>query len=206
VPARESVPAPTRRPLPPWTLEDADLTQRQPRSFFADPLLIPAWNQDLTRAGSDFQLIPEQATVTLLPPAGGAPRTLVRVRPANLNLGGAGDLMRITENCDGNVNNVTGGIGDLEPVFGRPIFRGTTPLQRGLFDHFAAIALCAALPGAYPLNTDLPTGTAAAMANAQNAVAAVYGQELRAIAGGVPNPALSYADSPEAWSWRCCRA
>jgi hypothetical protein len=56
-------------------IEDADLTLRQPRSFFADADLIPTWNAALTKAGSIFQLIPEPATtVTLLPPAGGPPR------------------------------------------------------------------------------------------------------------------------------------
>jgi hypothetical protein len=172
-------------------VEDADLTRRQPRSFFADQGLIPDWNQALTRAGSLLQLIPELPTVTLLPPAGGAPRTLVRVRPANLSLGNAGDQMTITENCDGNVGDVTGAVGEFEPVFGRQIFRGTTPFQQGLFDHFAAIALTAGLPHAHPLNTDLPAATPAAVAVAQNGVAAVYGQALRAIAGGAANPALT---------------
>ncbi|CAO5252200.1 hypothetical protein [Frankia sp. AgKG'84/4] len=110
-------------------IEQADLTQRQPRHFFAAQNAIPDWNRALAKAGSDFQLIAETgSTVTFTLPAGGPARTLVKVFPANLNLGSAGDLMWLTENCDGLISNVTGSGGvpgaELRSVLNQPVYSG----------------------------------------------------------------------------------
>ena len=165
-------------------IEAADLTRRQPRHFFASPALLYGWNRTLTRLGSRFQLFPEpNATVTFTLPAGGAPRTLVRVWPANLSIRGAGDQMTMTENCDGTVVDVTGSVGQPVPVFGQPVFLGTTPPQALYLDYFAANSLT----GGHPAATDLP-GAGPALDNALTAIAQNYGTSVRALALGAPIP------------------
>jgi len=165
-------------------IEDADLTRRQPRHFFANPALLYGWNRTLTRLGSRFQLFPEpNATVTFTLPAGGAPRTLVRVWPANLSIRSAGDQMTMTENCDGGVVEVTGSFGSPEPVFGQPVFLGTTPAQALYFDYFAANFLT----GGHPAATDMP-GAGVALDAALAAIAQNFGTSVRALALGAPIP------------------
>jgi hypothetical protein len=165
-------------------VEAADLTRRQPRHFFANPALLDGWNRTLTRLGSHFQLFPEpNATVTFTLPAGGAAQTLVRIRPANLSTRTAGDQMEMTENCDVAVTTVTGSFGELVPVFGQPVFLGTTPAQALYFDYFAANSLT----GGHLPATDLPAA-APGLPNAQDAIAQNYGTSVRALALGAPVP------------------
>jgi len=128
----------------------------------------------MAQHASGFQLIPQpHATVTFTLPGAGAPRTLVRVTVANLDNGTAGDQMRMTENCDVAVMNVTGAVGSMVPVFGQPVFLGTTPAQALFAEYFAAIRLT----GGHPTGTDIPTA-APAMQVAQDQIAQNYGTSI----------------------------
>ncbi|CAI7974199.1 conserved hypothetical protein [Frankia sp. Hr75.2] len=175
-------------------IEQADLTRRQPRHFFASQNAVADWNRALAQAGSDFQLIPEPgATVTFVPPAGGAPRTLIKIFPVNLNLGLAGDRMRTTENCDVMVMNVTGGGGvfgaAMQPVFTAPVY--VAPGQDTLSEYFAAIALT----GGHAANTPITVAPVATLQASQNAIAKRYGQAVFALKSGNPvvaNPTLDH--------------
>lgn len=172
-------------------VEDADLTQRQPRYFFAAAALLPGWNATLARLGSYFQLIPEpEETVTVTLP-GGTQRTLVRVMVANLCARTAGDQLMVTQNCDGTVKDVTGPFGEMAPVLGQQVFLGTNPTQQAaFFPYFTA----ARLTGGFPLNIDLPLAPGLAQDGAMNAIANSYGTSLWQLASGNPvvaNPNLA---------------
>jgi hypothetical protein len=165
-------------------IEDADLTRRQPKHFFAAAGSIDGWNRQLARLGTMFQLVPDPAaTVTFTLPGAAAARTLVRVHPANLRQGNAGNAMTITENCDTNICEVTASHGEPIPRFGRPVFTGTTLAQNGFFEYHVANELAHGHPGA-----DLPTAPVAAFHAAQDTIAQDYGQSIRALALGNPVP------------------
>ncbi len=171
-------------------VEAADLTQRQPRYFFANPASIAEWNKALTRLGSFFQLIPEPAaTVTFS--LGGAPRTLVRIQVANLEIGGSGDQLTVTENCDATIQDVTAPAGLLLPVLGQQIFLGTNITQQStFFEYFIAISLT----GGYAANTDLPAAGGPGLDAIRNAIGNQYGSAIRQLANGNPvvaNPNLA---------------
>lgn len=169
-------------------VENAVLTTRQPRDFFANPALIAGWNRTLAQLGTHFQLFAEPAaTVTLTMPGGGQV-TLVKVHVANLDLGNAAGQMAVTENCDATVTEVTGAFGDLVPVFGRAIFQGSNSAQTSaFFEYFAAINLT----GGWPPGNDLP-GPGPALTGAKNVIANRYGDALWGLSQGtvpVPNNA-----------------
>jgi hypothetical protein len=194
-PAPPARPRPNTQPAVPGQLrvsqlgglaiEHADLSRRQPRAFFGDPAQLDGWNQALARAGSLFQLVADPlATVTFVPPVGGPARTLVQLRPANLGTGTYAEELTITENCDGNINEVIGSVREPTPAFDRPIYRGSRTMDESLFDHYAANDLVPT----YAPGTDLP---AAAMVPTMRAIAAAYGTALHA----GPAPALAMAIS-----------
>jgi hypothetical protein len=165
-------------------VEDAILTTRQPQDFFADPAMIAGWNQTLTRLGTHFQIFPEPAATVTLTMPGGTQVTLVKVHVANLDVGNAAGELTITENCDVCVTEVTGGFGDLYPVFGRAIYQGSNSAQTtAFFEYFAAISLT----GGYPANNDLP-GVGAALDGARNTIANQYGDAIWALSQGAPIP------------------
>ena len=173
-------------------VEDADLTGRQPRYFFATATLLPGWNKILARLGSYFQLIPETlATVTVTMPTG-VQRTLVRVLVANLSAGTAGDRLSVTENCDGTVKDVTAPFAELEPVLAQPTFLGTNSIQKAaFFSYFAAVHLT----GGHPANTDLPGAPGPVLDAAKAGIGTRYGDSLWQLVNGhivVANPALGH--------------
>jgi hypothetical protein len=165
-------------------VEDAVLTTRQPRHFFADPAMIAGWNRTLASLGTHFQLFPEPAATVTLTLPGGTQVTLVKVQVANLDLGNAAGELSVTENCDVMVTDVTGAFGDLMPVFGRAIYRGSNSAQTAaFFEFFAAISLT----GGYPLNIDLP-GPGPALTAARNLIANRYGDAIWALSQGLAVP------------------
>jgi hypothetical protein len=165
-------------------VEDAVLTARQPRDFFADPGMIAGWNQTLASLGTHFQIFPEPAATVTLTLPGGTQVTLVKVHVANLDAGNAAGALTVTENCDGTVTEVTGTFGDMMPVFGRAIYQGSNSAQTAaFFEYFAAISLT----GGFPLNIDLP-GAGPALAAARNVIANQYGDAIWALSQGLPVP------------------
>jgi len=92
-----------------FAVEDADLTRRQPKHFFATSAALAQWNKILARQGSSYQFfLDPPGTVTFTLPGAPAATTLTRVRAANLNahIRAAGNSMETTENCDGMVREV----------------------------------------------------------------------------------------------------
>jgi hypothetical protein len=164
-----------------FAVEDADLSRRQPKHFFADLAALDGWNKALARQGSLFQLFADPpGTVTFTLPGAAAPTTLTRVRIANLGVRRAGNDMTTTENCDGTVTEVIGSAGTPVPVLGAPVHLGSTPTHRLLFEYHVANHLVKAVPvGDLPI---LPPATATA---AQDAVAQRFGEATRAAALGL---------------------
>jgi hypothetical protein len=168
-----------------FAIEDADLTRRQPKHFFAAPAALAQWNRTLARQGSVVQFFPDPpGTVTFTLPGAGAPTTLTRVRPANLSapVRAIGNDMTTTENCDGTVREVIGSVQQPTPRLPAPVFLGTNLIQHQYFDYHIANHLSHGAPIA-----DLPLPPLAGLAAQQDAIAQNWGQDLAAVAaGGVP--------------------
>ena len=167
-----------------FAVEDADLTRRQPKHFFAAPAALAEWNKILARQGSSYQFFPDPpGTVTFTLPGAAAATTLTRVRAANLAMGLAGNAMTTTENCDGTVKEVIGSQLDPCPRLGQQVFLGSTPAQNLFFDYHIANHLVHGLPLA-----DLPTAPPATHDAALDTIAQRFGEDTRALALGNPPP------------------
>ena len=102
-------------------IEDADLSQRQAKYFFAHPSKIVAWNKTLMAAGSFYQLLQVPGeTVTFN--WNGAQRVLVRVDAKNLHNATEAAQLLTAQNCDAMVKEVIG-----VPVRPRPSWVGPRP-------------------------------------------------------------------------------
>ncbi|MFJ7242701.1 hypothetical protein ACIQWB_37035 [Streptomyces olivaceus] len=165
-----------------FAVEDADLTRRQPKHFFADLTALDEWNKSLARQGSYFQLFPDPpATVTFLLPGDAAPRTLTRVRVANLQTGRAGNAMTMAENCDVAVQEVIGSQLTPLPVLTTAIPIGSTPAHRTIFEYHVANHLVGAEP-----RGDLTIAPAAAVTAAQEHIAQFFGEDTGNADAGRP--------------------
>ncbi|MFF3749514.1 hypothetical protein ACFYYH_03480 [Streptomyces sp. NPDC002018] len=168
-----------------FAVEDASLTRRQPRHFFADPAALAQWNRTLARQGSVFQFFPDPpGTVTFTLPGAAVATTLPRVRAANLAgvARGVGDAMTTAENCDSTVREVIGSLRPPVPRLAAPPFLGTVPLQRSFFDYHLANHLSHGRPVG-----DLPLDPPATHAAALDAVAHNWGRDIGAVrVAGVP--------------------
>jgi hypothetical protein len=90
-------------------IEDAQLTNRQPKFFYADAALVAGWNERLLAQGSFFELVPVPGdTLTFQAPAGGAARTLVKVEARNRVQGNQGINMTTAQRCDETVQEALG--------------------------------------------------------------------------------------------------
>ncbi|MFC4036445.1 hypothetical protein ACFO3J_34155 [Streptomyces polygonati] len=168
-----------------FAVEDADLTRRQPKHFFADPVELAKWNKILARQGSAFQFfLDPPGTVTFTLPGAPAATTLTRVRAANLRttVRAAGNDMTTTENCDQTVGEVIGSVLSPKPKLGSKVFIGSTTIQQLFFDYHIANHLVHGLPLG-----DLPAAPAALTA-AQDVIAQRFGEDTRAVALALPPP------------------
>ncbi|GLU48256.1 hypothetical protein [Nocardiopsis ansamitocini] len=168
-----------------FAVEDADLSRRQPKHFFATPVALAKWNKELARQGSLFQFfLDPPGTITFTLPGAAASTTLPRVRAANLSANVSGNDMTTTENCDVTVQEVTGSLRMPLPVLGNKVHIGSTPTQQLFFEYHVANHLAHAVPA-----EDLPLPPAATAILAQDTIAQCFGTATRAAAAGtVPIP------------------
>ncbi|AUG81124.1 hypothetical protein CFP65_6468 [Kitasatospora sp. MMS16-BH015] len=122
-------------------VEDADLTNRQPKVLYATMAMINASNARLTLIGSPIRLLPDapgpnQQTVT----AGG--NQLFRVTPQNLGNATSGLTMDAAQSCDALISQVL--VSVLPPP--QPRFDGNPAVPPHLMVEYHAAR--AALPGA----------------------------------------------------------
>jgi hypothetical protein len=104
-------------------IQDADLSTRQPKVFYATVPIINESNARLTLLGSYFQLVPDpgglnQQQITV------NGQVLVRVTPRNVNDGTAALAMAATESCNQLIDHVIGCIGlpsGPQPQFEHPL-------------------------------------------------------------------------------------
>ncbi|MFE9427558.1 hypothetical protein ACFYNO_31825 [Kitasatospora sp. NPDC006697] len=168
-----------------FAIEAADLTQRQPTHFYADPKALTRWNQALAAQGSLFQFFFDPpGTVTFTLPHAAKETTLMRVRAANLDSGRAGNDMTTTENCDVAVTEVIGSALTPLPRLGEkvPLGDGTPGQQMFAEYHVAKYLVATQAVG------NLTLGAVATLRAEQDSVAQDFGQDIQALALGTLPP------------------
>jgi hypothetical protein len=184
-------------------IEDAALTNRQPKFFYADAALIPGWNDTLLAQGSFYELVVVGGpTLTFNMPVGGA-RTLAKIEARNRVRGNQGLNMTTAQQCDVTVQEVLGST-QHEPV---PVFQnppmdlpvGNRNTHRVINHYYVAAELAyeaaggggAGGGGAWGVG-GMPAG-GVNFGNPNTAFAPVaqdYGNAMNGHLGGVPNVAL----------------
>ena len=159
-------------------IEDADLSARQPKVFYATQAVITASNARLSLLGSRFRLVPDPAGQHQQRISVNA-QVLIRVTPQNVNLAqaSAGLTMMAAQSCDRLVEQVAGA-GFLVPQFEQPL----NPPPHLLIEYHVARALLV-LPLPPVLDASAPLNLGATMRQ----IAVPYGTAARA--GTPPLPA-----------------
>ena len=92
-------------------IEDAQLTNRQPKFFYANAGMVPAWNDTLLAQGSFYELVVVAGpTLTIVMPSGAA-QNLAKIEARNRAMGNQGPGMTTAQGCDDMVREVLGTIG-----------------------------------------------------------------------------------------------
>jgi hypothetical protein len=170
-------------------VEDADLTNRQPKYFFATPAAITGFNARLMRGGSRYQLVPDPSQ-TIQFDWNGAARQLVRVDLRNLANDTTVLNLLTAQSCDQTAKEVLGSV-SLVPSLGRPQTTPTpdNPLYEMLLDYYVADELAGTHHAA---NIDLLNAQGAMPTHTEN-IAVAYGTAMHAHLNGVHNAVLDTA-------------
>jgi hypothetical protein len=161
-------------------IENADLTARQPKVFYATRAVINESNSRLFIMGSRFQLVPDPAAGVQQRITVGA-HTLVRVTPRNINNNTAGYAMTAQQQCDALVTNVVGAQ-NLVPRYEQPL----NPTPHLLIEYHVARQLLAPMPGALDASSPVNLG------NTMRQIAQPYGTAIRVAAGPFTNSLQQY--------------
>lgn len=162
-------------------IEDADLTNRQPKVFYATQAVIDASNARLGLLGSRFRLVPDpvgpnrqQITVNA--------QVLLRVTPQNVINATAGLVMQAAQSCDSLVEQVAGAA-YLVPQFEQPL---NPPPHLLIEYHVARALLPPPVPPVLDASTDVNLGTT------MRQIAAPYGAAARVAAPPFPADVQQY--------------
>jgi hypothetical protein len=150
-------------------IENADLSGRQPKAFYATMGIINESNARLALLGSDFQLVPDPIGAAQQRITVGA-NTLMRVTPQNVTNGTAGLTMNAMQPCNQLVEKVLGAI-NPEPFFSQPL----NPAPHLLIEYHVARELCPA-----PQPPILDDTTSVTRGTTMSGIAAPYAAAARA--------------------------
>ncbi len=159
-------------------IEDADLSTRQPKAFYATLPIINESNARLTLLGSYFQLVPDPVGVANQQQITVNGQVLTRVTPTNLNNGTAWLAMSATESCNQLIDHVIGCLGlpgGPEPQFEHPLNPEPSPV---IEYHVARLLL--PVPPARPALID--SSSAVNLGTTMGAIATAYGTAARGAA------------------------
>lgn len=174
-------------------VEDSDLTNRQPKYFFATPATLTGFNERLMRGGSKYQLVPDP-TQTIQFDWNGLPRQLVRVDVRNLDDGTSAMNLKVAQFCEQMIKEVMGSV-SVSPSPARP--QATAPPnQQGyatVYESILPYYVADELAGTHhAANIDLQNQPGALATHTEN-IGVAYGTAMQAHLNGAPNAALDLA-------------
>jgi hypothetical protein len=175
-------------------VEDSDLTNRQPKYFFATAGSVQGFNERLMRVGSVYQLVANHAE-TLDFDLNGVHRQLVRVDARNVSNNTSGDNLTTAQFCEQMIKEVTGASTTMAPALGR---NPATPMpnQPGYETVYADIAqyyVADELAGTHhAANIDLQNAPLAYPTHSET-IGVAYGTAMHAHLNVAANPALDLA-------------
>lgn len=177
-------------------IEDADLTTRQPKVFYATQAVINESNSRLAILGSRFRLVPDPAGLAQQRITVNA-QTLLRVLPRNVNTNTSGLAMSAAQQCDALVTEVVGAQ-NLVPRYEQPF---NPPAHLLIEYHIARQLLTPPLPPQLDASTPVNLGTTMA------GIAVPYGTAIRLAAGpftaSLQNYGLNQFTAPEVGEGFC---
>lgn len=89
-------------------IEDAQLTNRQPKFFYADADMVPAWNNTLLAQGSYYELVVVAGPILRFSMPADGDRNLAKIEAKNRVEGNQGLDMTTSQQCDEMVRQVLG--------------------------------------------------------------------------------------------------
>ncbi len=185
-------------------IEDAQLTNRQPKFFYANVAMVPAWNDTLQSQGSFYRLVVVGGPILTFVMPGGDARHLAKIEARNLERGNQGLGMTTAQRCDEMVREVLGTIGtEPKALFNNAPMQlpeANQVTQEIIRHYYVAAELAYEAAGGGGAGAGGAWGVGGMPVNGVdfsnsdpvfNAVAANYGNEMNLHLGAVPNAALA---------------
>jgi hypothetical protein len=173
-------------------VEDANLSNRQPKYFFANPGLLAQWNELLQAAGSDFQLV-QNGAETIQFTLNGHAKNLVRVDAQNLSNNTAGNQLLVAQECDQTIKSVIGSHGDPKAIFAQlpAIAFPNQPGYETVYEMMRQYYIADELVGGNTANAIDLRNSPNNLPNQEEQIAHDYGTaQFQDSSGAVPNPGM----------------